>query len=77
MEVTAPGQPARTVSVPGWGTSTTTLDLDLLPPVEHRVGLLLLIAGDDAQVLEPAGLIAAGPKLAAELLEHHRATTAG
>ena len=49
-----------------------TLDLDLLPPVEHRIGLLLLIAGPDAQVLDPAGLVAAGPELAAELLEHHR-----
>jgi proteasome accessory factor C len=50
----------------------TTLDLDLLPPVEHRVGLLLLIAGEDARVLQPARLIAAGPTLAAELSEHHR-----
>jgi proteasome accessory factor C len=48
-------------------------DLELLPPVEDRVGLLLLIAGDDAQVLEPSALIAAGPALAAELLAHHRA----
>jgi proteasome accessory factor C len=56
---------------------TTTLDLDLLPPVDHRVGLLLLIAGEDAQVLRPAGLIAAGPALAAELLAHHRSTTTG
>ena len=51
---------------------TTTLDLDLLPPVEHRVGLMVLIAGEEAQVLEPSAMIAAGPALAAELLEHHR-----
>lgn len=51
---------------------TATLDLELLPPVERRIGLLLLVAGEDAQVLSPPGLIAAGPALAAELLEHHR-----
>jgi proteasome accessory factor C len=51
---------------------TATLDLDLLPPVEHRIGLLLLVAGPDAQVLDPPGLVAAGPALAAELLAHHR-----
>ena len=55
----------------------TTLDLDLLPPIDHRVGLLLLIAGEDARVLQPAGLIAAGPDLAAELLKHHRASIGG
>ena len=38
-----------------------TLELDLLPPVAQRVGLLLLAAGEEARVLEPAGLIAAGP----------------
>lgn len=52
---------------------TTTLDLNLLPPVEHRVGLLVLIAGEDARVLQPAAMISAGPTLAAELLAHHRA----
>jgi proteasome accessory factor C len=53
---------------------TATLDLDLLPPVEHRVGLLVLIAGEEARVVNPAAMIAAGPALAAELLAHHRAT---
>jgi len=51
---------------------TATLDLELLPPVRHRLGLLLLAAGLDAQVLDPPELIAAGPELAARLLEHHR-----
>jgi proteasome accessory factor C len=50
----------------------TTLDLDLLPPIDRRVGLLLLIAGEDARVLQPSSLIAAGPTLASELLKHHR-----
>jgi proteasome accessory factor C len=51
---------------------TATLDLDLLPPVDQRIGLLLLIAGADAQVLDPTALVSAGPALAAELLAHHR-----
>ncbi|MDO7867624.1 helix-turn-helix transcriptional regulator [Nocardioides jiangxiensis] len=51
---------------------TATLDLALLPPVEQRIGQLLLVAGEDAQVLAPAGLIAAGPALAEQLLAHHR-----
>lgn len=53
--------------------TAATLDLELLPPVKHRIGLLLLVAGVDAWVLDPARLLAAGPKLAGELLEHHRA----
>lgn len=51
---------------------TATLDLALLPPVEQRIGQLLLVAGDDARVLAPSALIAAGPALAEELLAHHR-----
>jgi proteasome accessory factor C len=49
-----------------------TLDLALLPPVSQRMGLLLLVAGEDASVLSPASLVTAGPALAAELLAHHR-----
>lgn len=51
---------------------SVTLDLDLLPPVDRRVGLLGLAAGPDAQVLEPPGLVAAVGGLARELLQHHR-----
>ncbi|MCX6397190.1 MAG: WYL domain-containing protein [Propionibacteriales bacterium] len=51
---------------------SVVLDLDLLPPVEGRVGLLLLAAGPDSRVIHPAGLIAEGPRMAAELLAHHR-----
>lgn len=51
---------------------TATLDLDLLPPVEDRVGLLLLAAGGDAAVVEPPRLVAAGPAVAKRLLDHHR-----
>ena len=63
---------AETVAVVDSDEFTTTLDLDLLPPVRDRLGLLLLAAGLDAQVLEPPALIAAGPELAARLLEHYR-----
>lgn len=51
---------------------SVTLDLDLLPPLERRVGLLMLAAGPDARVIDPARLVACGPQLAAELLAHHR-----
>lgn len=51
---------------------SVTLDLDLLPPVAGRIGLLLLAAGPDSRVLEPAALIAEGPKMASVLLAHHR-----
>jgi hypothetical protein len=40
--------------------------------VQRRVGLVLLIAGTDAFVTEPADLRDAGRDLARELLTHHR-----
>ena len=49
-----------------------TLDLELLPPVEERVGLLVLAGGPDSRVLDPAALISEGPRMAAQLLAHHR-----
>lgn len=49
-----------------------TLDLELLEPVERRVGLLLLAAGPDASVVDPPGMIAALAEVAGELLAHHR-----
>lgn len=63
---------AEQVTVVADDELTATLDLALLPPVSQRIGLLLLVAGEEAQVLAPASLISAGPALAAELLEHHR-----
>lgn len=47
------------------------VDLDLLPPVERRVGRLLLAAGPLATVLDPAELDSAGVVLAEELMVHH------
>lgn len=44
----------------------------LLPPVEHRLGVMMLVAGVDAFVTNPAELADAARDLARELLEHHR-----
>ena len=49
-----------------------TLDVDLLPPVEQRLGLMLLIAGRGSVVVDPTTMRSAGPSLAGELLTHHR-----
>jgi vacuolar-type H+-ATPase subunit F/Vma7 len=48
------------------------LRANVLPPVRRRVGLVLLIAGTDAFVTEPANVRDAGRDLARELLAHHR-----
>lgn len=50
---------------------SVVVDLDLLPPLERRVGRLLLAAGPAAFVVEPAALADAGVVLAEELLVHH------
>lgn len=63
---------AERVRVVAEDDDEVTLDLDLLPPVAHRVGLLLLAAGEDARVLDPTSLLTAGPELARDLLAHHR-----
>lgn len=47
--------------------------LGLLPPLEQRVGMLLLAVGPDAFVTEPRELENAGAMLAEELLAHHSA----
>ncbi|KRB77067.1 hypothetical protein ASE01_09925 [Nocardioides sp. Root190] len=47
------------------------VDLELLPPVEGRVGRLLLAAGPLATVLDPPDLDSAGVVLAEELMMHH------
>lgn len=43
----------------------------LLPPIARRLGLMLLVAGGEAFVVEPAELTDAGADLARELLVHH------
>lgn len=44
---------------------------ELLPPVAERVGLILLIAGSGAFVMEPPAFVDAGADLARHLLAHH------
>lgn len=48
------------------------VDVELLPPLERRVGMLLLAAGSEAFVVAPRELESAGVVLAEELLRHHR-----
>ena len=50
---------------------SVVVDLELLPPLERRVGMLLLAAGPDAFVIDPRELDHAGVVLAEELLVHH------
>lgn len=50
---------------------SVVVDLQLLPPLDRRVGMLLLAAGPDALVLDPPELDLAGVVLAEELLVHH------
>ncbi|UUW92658.1 WYL domain-containing protein [Pimelobacter simplex] len=52
---------------------SVVVDVDLLPPLERRVGQLLLAAGPTAFVIEPPALENAGVVLAEELLLHHSA----
>ena len=47
------------------------VDVELLPPLERRVGMILLAAGPDAFVVSPRELESAGVVLAEELLLHH------
>ncbi|MEO7981408.1 MAG: WYL domain-containing protein [Sporichthyaceae bacterium] len=49
------------------------LTADLLPPVDDRLGLLLLCCGPSAFVVQPAELSAAGARTAQRLLDHHSA----
>ncbi|HWJ67549.1 MAG TPA: WYL domain-containing protein [Nocardioides sp.] len=52
-------------------TESVEVDLELLPPLERRVGRLLLAAGPEAFVVEPVELAHAGSVAAEELLLHH------
>ena len=62
---------AETVTVLRADEDDAELELELLPPIADRVGMLLLAAGSGAFVLEPAELADAGAVLAEELLIHH------
>lgn len=62
---------AETVTVLSADEDDVELELELLPPLAERVGMLLLAAGTGAFVIEPAELASAGAVLAEELLVHH------
>jgi proteasome accessory factor C len=64
---------AEKVAVVDDDEESVKLRADLLPPVEQRLGLLLLCCGPDAFVMEPSTLMAAGESMARLLLEHHEA----
>ncbi|TIC87472.1 WYL domain-containing protein [Nocardioides sp. GY 10113] len=48
------------------------LDVELLPPLERRVAMMLLAAGPEAFVVAPQSLELVHEGLAAELLRHHQ-----
>ena len=52
--------------------ASVKLRAHLLPPVEQRLGLMLMAAGTEAFVVEPTELEDAGRELARTLLEHHQ-----
>lgn len=62
---------AEQVSVVEDGLESFVADLELLPPVGDRVGLIMLAGGEDTRVLSPATLVQEGPRVAAHLLAHH------
>ncbi|MBS4752717.1 WYL domain-containing protein [Nocardioides sp. zg-ZUI104] len=62
---------AERVTVVDDDEESVVVDLELLPPLERRVGRLLLAAGTDAFVVDPPELEAGAVTLASELLEHH------
>lgn len=63
---------AEHVSVLEDGDESFVADLELLPPVGDRVGLIMLAGGEDTRVFSPASLIQEGPRVAGELASHHR-----
>ncbi len=62
---------AETVTVIRADEDDAEVELELLPPLADRVGMLLLAAGTGAFVLDPPELASAGAVLAEELLVHH------
>lgn len=62
---------AERVEVVQEDEESVKLRAEMLPPVPRRVGLVLITAGPDAYVMEPADLRDAGASVAADLLDHH------
>ena len=62
---------AETTAVLTSDADDLTVRAGFLPPVAERVGLVLVIAGRDAFVVDPADYQHSGARLAAALLAHH------
>lgn len=62
---------AESVEVLGEDEDMIRMRAHLLPPVDHRLGLLLLVAGPDTWVNTPTHLRDAGTALARDLLAHY------
>jgi hypothetical protein len=62
---------AESVTVTADDEESVSLRAELLPPVDQRLGLLLVCCGPDAFVMEPHSLRDAGEATAALLLQHH------
>lgn len=54
--------------------ATLEADLELLPPVGERVGLIMLASGPDTRLIDPGRLLPEAVGLARELLHHHSAS---
>lgn len=66
---------AEQVRVVAEHESAVELELALLPPLERRLGLLLLVAGPEADVIEPTALAGSRAELARELRQHYLKVT--
>lgn len=62
---------AETTAVLTSDADDLTVRAGFLPPVEERVGLILIVAGPDAFVVAPRRFESAGSDLAQRLLAHH------
>jgi proteasome accessory factor C len=63
---------AESVTVLADDEESVSARAELLPPVQQRLGLVLLTCGPAAFVVEPRSLEDAGVELARRLLHHHR-----
>lgn len=68
---------AESVHVVTEDEETFEADLELLPPVGRRVGLIMLASGDTTRVLEPTSLLPEAMEVIRELLRHHEASADG
>lgn len=68
---------AERVTVVDEDEETFTADLDLLPPVGERVGLVMLASGPSTRVISPASVLPEAVGVIEELLRHHEGSSQG